>query len=171
MPSRLVAEEIPLGRMRKIALRILRGNLLCSMATVTPRGRAHINTAYFCYSDDLELFFLSDPRSRHCRNLSTNRSMAVAIFSSSQSWEGADRGLQLFGTCGPARGKNAARARRLYARRFPAFAKWRARLEPGDPGNAYRFYRFDARELKILDEAELGDAVFVTATLNKKRRA
>jgi uncharacterized protein YhbP (UPF0306 family) len=149
---------------------ILRGNVLCSTATVTEENRAHINTAYFCYSDELELYFLSDPGSLHCRNLSTNSSMAVTVFRSSQKWGGPDVGLQLFGTCTQARGTQAAKAERLYVERFPAYAEWVAGLENDKVGRGYRFFRFLTERLKILDERNFGEAVFVTATVTRHQR-
>src|SRR5687768_6870779 len=74
------------GGLRQGVLRVLTTNVLCSMATVTPDGRAHINTAYFSYSDKLELYFWSHPGSLHCRNLLRNPSMAMTVFSSAQEW-------------------------------------------------------------------------------------
>jgi hypothetical protein len=40
-----------------------------------------------------------------------------------------------------------------------------AALKPGDPAGEYRFYRFVPERVKILDEAEFGDAVFVQADI------
>ena len=169
MPLRIVAREFR-GRVRRSALRILRENVLCSIATVAPGDRAHINTAYFCYSDRLEFYFLSDPSSTHCRNLARNPSMAMAIFRSSQPWNRSGRGLQLFGTCREARGSHAARGERLYGERFRSYRTWMAgtsererRLAAGL--RTYRFYRFVPTKVKILDEAEFGGGVFVTASL------
>jgi hypothetical protein len=39
--------RISVERVRRSLLRILKSNALCSMATVTPQGQAHINTAFF----------------------------------------------------------------------------------------------------------------------------
>lgn len=156
-------------RTRRIAFRILENNVLCSMATVIEDNRAHINTAYFCYSDELEVYFLSHPGSLHCRNLSKNPSMGIAIFSWSQRWAGPDRGLQLIGACPQARGQQATRAERLYAKRFRSYARWRSSLKRTDAAREYRFYRFVCGRLKILDEAEFGDAVFVSATVRRAR--
>jgi len=88
-----LATQLSDEHIRQVVFDILKANTLCSIATVTPDGRAHVNIAYFCYSDELELYFLSHPRSLHCRNLSMNPSMAAAIFSSSQQWAAADAGL------------------------------------------------------------------------------
>ena len=146
-------------------LGILQDNVLCSMATVTPDHRAHINTAYYCYSDELELYFLSHPSSHHCRNLSANPSMALTVFSSAQKWGGQDRGLQLFGTCAPAGESQAIKAEELYGRRFPAFSKWKKDLAPDDFGREYRFYQFLASEVKVFDERNLGGGLFVLASV------
>jgi hypothetical protein len=79
---------------------ILDRNVLCSSATATPEGGPHINTAYFSYSEALDLYFLSHPASRHCRNLSIHSAMAMTVF-----YEGPPRTLRkVFGyTSSPGR--------------------------------------------------------------------
>jgi hypothetical protein len=42
-----------------IVFEVLEDNVLCSIATVTPEGTAHVNTAFFVYSNALELFSLA----------------------------------------------------------------------------------------------------------------
>jgi uncharacterized protein YhbP (UPF0306 family) len=147
--------------------RMLKDNVLCSMATVTPDHQAHVNTAYFAYSDDLELYFLSHPSARHCRNLETNPSMAMTVFASSQTWGGPDQGLQLFGTCELARGANATKAAQSYMKRFPAYAGWQQSLDQNDPGGSYRLYRFLVTRVKVFDERRWGKPLFVEATLSR----
>ncbi len=158
MPGSVVSPE----RLLAAAIRILDANVLCAIATMTATGGSHINTAYFCYSDDLELYFLSHPESRHGRNLSATPSAAVAVYSSTQTWGGPDRGLQLFGTCGAVDGRVLERAERFYRERFPRFAD----LPAEDLARAYRLYRFQAKELKVLDDEEFGDGVLVRATID-----
>lgn len=145
--------------------RILENNVLCSMATVTPEGSPHVNTAYFSYSRALELFFLSHPGSLHCRNLAGNPRMAMAVFASAQQWTGPGQGVQLFGTCEQTSGSSAEEAERSYATRFEAYRNWRDALKPGDPAHEYRFYRFNVTALKILDEETFGDGVFIRASV------
>ena len=91
--------------------------------------------------------------------------MAMAVFSSAQQWTDPDRGLQLFGNCEQATGSFADEAERSYARRFPAYAGWRATLRDGDPARQYRFFRFAVAAIKILDEGNIGDATFVRASV------
>lgn len=168
MGIRIVHPYVPPARLRASIVRTLRENALCALTTVTPRGRAHVSTAYFCWSPDLQLYFLSDILSVHCRNLRTNPSMAMAIYRSDQEWGKADRGLQLFGNCVKARGLETMRAARLYSKRFPAYAEWLRATSPRERRLAeqlrtYRFYRFQPREIKILDEWQFGGGVVVTA--------
>lgn len=146
---------------------ILKHNVLCSIATVTARNCAHINTAYFSYSDELELYFLSHPSSLHCKNLLRNASTAMTIFSSSQNWTDPGQGLQLFGTCDEASAQANPSAERLYGERFPAYLAWRQSLEEGDLALAYRFYEFLPAKVKVLDENQFGDAIFVCAEVTR----
>ena len=172
MKVRLVSRGFSESRVRKSIFRILRENTLCSMSTVNRLNRAHINTAYFCYSPDIELYFLSDLTSVHSRNTSRNSSMAMAIFRSSQNWGAPDRGLQLFGTCAEVRGDEAVRAERLYGGRFPLYSKWLSGASKDEKRLAsilrsYRFHRFLPERVKVLDEAEFGGGVFVTARVRR----
>jgi len=174
MGLRTVVRPFSDRRVRRSVFAMLKGNVLCSMATIDPRRRAHISTAYFCYSEDLELYFLSDPGSLHCRDLAANPSMAMAIFSSSQRWGDSDRGMQLFGRCTEAKGRTAAEAERLYGRRFPRFTRWLRGAGAADRHRAtalrsYRFYRFVPARVKILDEAEFGGGVFVLSAVRRLR--
>lgn len=140
------------------------------MATVTRERRAHANTGYFCYSDDLELYFLSHPGARHCRNVSGNGTMAMVVFSSEQPWGELGRGLQLFGTCAETRGRRAKEAERLYGKRFPEYRRWIASLPDEAEPREYRFFRFRVKLVKVIDESEFGDAVLVVARLAAGRR-
>jgi len=166
--------RFPVGQLRRSILRILRENVLCSMATVNSVNRAHINTAYFSYSDDLELFFLSDRSARHCRNLVPNPSMAVAVFSTTQVWGTPDRGLQCFGTSRETRGRQREQAERSYGRRFAEYTRWMKALPHDHPTvsqlRSYGFYRFVPRSITIFDERALGPGVFVEVDVIRGRR-
>ena len=75
--ARILAAGLTEPRLRGSVFRILRESVLCSIATVTEKNRAHIHTAYFCYSEERELYFLSHPSALH---------WGMTIFSSSQPW-------------------------------------------------------------------------------------
>ena len=145
------------ARIRAAAQRLLDASTLCAIATTSPRNRAHINTAYFAWSPELELLWLSEPSSRHSRNLRENASAAIAVYDSSQVWGKGDRGIQLFGSASASTGRGAREGERLYIERFPEAAA-------ADLG-AYRLYRFRPQRIKLFDESELGSGVFVTANV------
>src|SRR2546422_5394694 len=131
---------------------------LCALATVWPGGRPHINHMYFAWTGRFEVVWISDPDSRHSRNLLANPSAAVTIYDSHQTWGEADRGIQLFGTAGAVTGRAAAQAQRPYAARFPSY----------DPDAAsYPFYRFRPREVKLFYERILGGGTLVTAKVTR----
>jgi uncharacterized protein YhbP (UPF0306 family) len=148
-------------RLERLARRLMNESPLCALATVWPRGRAHINHMYFARSGGFDLVWISDPDSRHSRNLRTNSSAAVTIFDSHQTWGKPDRGIQLFGTAGSVSGTAAGQAERAYAARFPSY----------EPSDSYPVYRFRPRELKLFYERVLGGGTLVTARVTGERLA
>jgi len=140
---------------------LLGSNVLCSLATMSPGHRPHINSAYFSYSSQLDMYFLSHPESLHCRNLREQPLAAMTVFSSSQTWGTPDSGLQLFGRCALTRGAQAIEADTSYARRFPRYAKWRTDQGRAELARAYRFYRFGTSSIKLFDERTLGRGLFL----------
>jgi len=128
---------------------------LCAMATVSPGGRAHVNHMYFAWSDRFEVFWISDPDSIHSRNLARNPSAAITVYASNQVWGKPDRGIQLFGTAGVTRKRDASAA---YAKRFTDF---------DEEGNELPFYRFRARTVKVFDERSLAGGTLVTARVTR----
>jgi uncharacterized protein YhbP (UPF0306 family) len=150
-------------RVQRSVYQLLAENVLCSMASITAQGRAHINTAYFSYTPDLKVYFLSHPNALHCQNIVSDPSMALAIFSANQTWGSPDRGLQLFGMCKQATGREASKADKLYSKRFTEYAAWKANLASNTLGLDYQFYRFVTAELKVFDEKEFGAGIFVEA--------
>jgi uncharacterized protein YhbP (UPF0306 family) len=115
---------------------------------------------YFAWSEGFEVVWISDPESRHSRNLLANRSAAVTIYDSHQTWGRPDRGIQLFGTAAAVTGSAAQQAERAYATRFPSY----------DPSAAdsYPYYRFRPRELKLFYERVLGGGTLVTAKVTRR---
>ena len=127
---------------------------LCSLATVSPGGRAHINHMYFAWSDRFEVFWISDPDSLHSRNLARNSSAALTIYDSHQVWGRLDRGIQLFGTAGVTNGRASSNVRSLYGKRFRDYDA---------DSDDLPAYRFRPRTLKLFDERSLAAGTLVTA--------
>ena len=138
--------------MAAVARRLMGASTLCSLATISPGGRAHINHMYFARNERYELFWFSDRDSVHSRNLATRPTAAITIYDSHQVNGKPDRGIQLFGTAGIARGEEA---RRVYVRKF--------RVDP----SAYTAYRFRPRMVKLFDEISLAPGTLVTARVTR----
>src|SRR5213593_2147823 len=141
-------------QLQRVARRLMDASPLCSLATVSPRGRAHINHMYFAWNQHFEVFWISDADSIHSRNLARNPSAAVTIYASNQVWGRPDRGIQLFGTAGVAAGKAAQEARRVYGSRFRDYDA---------EADSLPVYRFKPRTVKLFDERALAPVTFVTA--------
>lgn len=147
------------GRLRTLAGQLLNASTLCALATVSPRGRAHVNTAYFAWSPSLDLTWLSHPSAMHSSNVRTRRTVAVAVYDSHQTWGNPDRGIQLTGTAQKVLGRAADDAEKVYVARFPEYR--------GSDSAGYCFYRFRPRRLKLFDERVLGAGIFVTARVSR----
>lgn len=145
------------ARLRSLAEELLEASTLCAISTVGPRGRAHVNTAYFAWAPDLRIIWLSDPGARHSRNLRANPSAAVAVYNSDQTWGKPDRGIQLFGDARAA----GPDAEEIYAPRFRAY----------EPLESYRFYELVPSRVKLFDEPALGRGTFVTARVRDGKLA
>jgi hypothetical protein len=148
---------IAAARIRRLVGQLLDASTLCAIATVTPRNRSHVNTAYFAWTPEFRLVWLSDPQATHSRNVRANGSAAIAVYDSRQSWGKPDRGIQLTGSAREltATGRGARNAERAYEERFPECRETDL--------SALRFYELRPRRLKIFDEPAMGPATFVTA--------
>jgi uncharacterized protein YhbP (UPF0306 family) len=148
--------------------RILDANTMCSMATRNEAGTLHINTVYFCFSHDLNFYFLSHPDSLHSRNLARVPQMAVAVVDSHQRWGDPHSGLQLHGP-GRLTDPDAGEARELYSERFPRYREFLRRALEAPPRSStfgdLRFYCFSPKRAQILDEWEFGEEVFIPADI------
>ena len=155
--------------LRPLVQGILDEVALCTMSTVNQDGIAHINTAFFCADSEWRMFFVSSEDAKHSKNIEARSSMAVAVFHSDQAWDDWKTGLQLFGTCAVARGRDAVLGAKLYKKRFPAYAMWLHALGQGvGHSSASPFFIFIPESLKVLHEEVLGEETFVTITLSRK---
>ena len=146
------------SRMAKAARLLLDASTLCAIATVAPDGGAYINTAYFAWSPELNLVWLSEPGAKHSHNIRAGGMVAIAVYGSNQSWGKPDRGIQLFGSAWEADAANTAEAETVYASRFPDSRRRGL--------GAYRLYIFHPSRLKLFDERELGAGRFVIARVD-----
>jgi hypothetical protein len=170
MKIKLFHSDYQSDRLVASMVKILEANTLCSMATVGPQGESYIHTAYFCYSDELDIYFVSDQSTKHVLNLTQIPSMSVAVYDSGQPWEQPHRGLQLFGSCRKANAGDILKAMTVHIARFHAYGDYikalslkERRLLP------YRFYIFRPLNIKLFDEPEFGEEVFILAQVQRRK--
>lgn len=162
MPIQRSHQRIAARRVSMLAHSLLEVSTLCAIATVTPRRRAHVMTAYFAYTVDFHIVWISEVSAQHSMNLRSDRTAAIAVFDSRQTWGRSDRGIQLFGTATRPRGARARSAMETYIGRFPSYVS--------EGVSAYVPYVFRTRRMKLFDEAVLGDGVFVTCIVRPDGR-
>lgn len=151
--------QISSPQLAALARELLSASTLCAIATVSPDCRAHLNTAYFAWSDKLDLVWLSDPQAKHSCNLRERPTTAIGVYDSNQTWGSPDRGIQLFGQAHELGGPRARDAETAYSARFPDYRA---------AGFAdYRLYGFQPDRVKLFDERSLGSGVFVTARVGQ----
>jgi len=162
--TKLINPDFRHEKLRRSVMKILKKTQLWSMATVGQQNETHINTAYFCYSETLDLYFVSDPSTKHIQNITSSPRVAVCIFDSHQPWDSYHRGLQLFGRCWSASTAESKKAVSIHSDRFPAYGEYIKGLSREErESTRYRFYVFRPDRIKICDEKAFGEEVFVVA--------
>jgi uncharacterized protein len=118
-----------------------------TIATTSPQGSPRAADVYFASGADLNLYFYSDPASRHSRNILRDPRVAVAIRSESMDWH-AIKGVQIEGTAARVVDpQEREKAWRLMCDKFPFYASFTdvvARLE---------IYRITPQWIRWLDNS------------------
>ena len=128
-----------------------------TLATIGAAGEPQAAAVFYAADDELDLYFLSDPDSRHGRNLTREPRVAATIQADGQDWREIT-GLQIAGTAEVVEGANEiARVTRLFAERFDFL---RGLLDDGDaagllelqgPLTSSRFYLLRPGWLRLVD--------------------
>ncbi|MDD3181381.1 MAG: pyridoxamine 5'-phosphate oxidase family protein [Alphaproteobacteria bacterium] len=143
---------------------ILKANTLMSVATIKD-GQAYINTAYFCFNEHLDIFFLSHPESQHSLNIGENESVAISVYDSHQEWDQHKKGLQLFATCAPAHGLTILEGGKLYMQRFSGLKKWITNIDDLMKNVIEsKLYVAKVNSFKVFDEDVLGEGISLSLT-------
>jgi len=78
----------------KLAKKIIEKNQYVSIASTDKAGNPWISPVVYSYDDNWNLYFVSMPTSKHCKNIKNNKDVAIAIFDSHQK-SGEGVGLQI----------------------------------------------------------------------------
>ncbi len=138
------------AELRAQALAYLERHNTLTLATAGPDGPWA--AALFYVNDAFDLYWLSDPRTRHSRNVAHNPHAAVTIQEDYRDWR-VIQGLQMEGTAaevGPL--EDARHPMQLYAAKYPFLAGWRT-PPPALAGalGAARVYRFTPTLVLFVD--------------------
>lgn len=126
-----------------------------TLATVGSDGAPQAAAVFYAAGDDLSLYFLSSPRSRHSENLAAEPRVAATVHADGQAWQ-AIQGLQIEGRAFLVDGvRETAHAARIYAGRFDFLA---GLLDNTDgptilrgPVASSRFYVLRPRWIRLID--------------------
>ena len=119
-----------------------------TLATVGPGGEPAAAPVFFVLFED-GLLFLSEPSTRHVRNLLARPEVAVAIYKDGQAWEEI-WGLQARGRVVRVPAPREAEARAAYARRFP-FVEAAAGTPLAEALARVRWYVVQLRWIRLID--------------------
>ncbi|MCS6843767.1 MAG: pyridoxamine 5'-phosphate oxidase family protein [Caldilineales bacterium] len=130
-----------------------------TLATVGPDGAPQAAAVFYAADEDLNLYFLSSPSSRHSQNLALRPRVAATIQADGQAWQSI-QGVQIEGTAHLVEGtRELAHAARVYAARFEFL---RGLMEGGGEGPAAlrgplassRFYVLRPSWVRLIDNTQ-----------------
>ena len=102
-----------------------------TLATVDAEGAPAAAAVFYAHDAGFNIYFLSEERTEHGRNLLADARVAGTIHADGQDWRGI-RGLQVRGQARPAAGTELVRAAAVYGRKFSFVAA--ALAGSGSPG-------------------------------------
>lgn len=136
---------------------IISENQLLSMATIADE-KPHINTCFYCFDEDLNLYILTPPDTLHGQNLEENDSIAVDIHDSHQEWTDDKQGLQIFGNAEKA--EEVEKALELYLDRYSELGEFASNKEELAELDSI-FYKIEPERIKVFDEPRFGTETWV----------
>ena len=89
-----------------------------TLATIGPDGGPQAADLYYAATEDLSLYFVSVPGSRHAVNIARDPRVSATIHADSRRWRDI-KGVQLEGTCVRLAGSERASAWARYTTQFP----------------------------------------------------
>jgi uncharacterized protein YhbP (UPF0306 family) len=114
----------------------------------------------------LTLYFISAQADVHSQDIAINPAVAVAIWTTPETWGKDLQGIQVFGRCEELRvGPELLGAMRLYLARFPAFTALLKNPEEFKAGVHARMYAVRPERLRLVDEPAFGHRTFIDATV------
>ena len=127
-----------------------------TLATVGPDAAPYAAAVFYAADEDLRLFFLSSPNSRHSLAIEHDPRVAATIQADNQEWQEI-QGIQIVGTAREVHGTaELAHATRIYAARFDFLAGLLDQSGSGPaalrgPLASSRFYVLQPTWIRLID--------------------
>ena len=115
-------------------------------------NKPHTSTVFFCFDDDLNIYFLSAVKRRHSQEILKNPNVSVAIANHGVKWGGVMKGLQIEGTCAALTGEEARKAFQIYAKRFPKAKVLEEEFSGRSGKGNHRVWKVVPSKIKVWDE-------------------
>lgn len=145
--------ELPPDEARDRVLAFLDQRRVMTLATARD-GVPWTCTVAFAHDPDINLYFVSDPKTRHCEDLEANPRTAIAMHEPQETYDRATvRGLQATGKAARVRGVAALSGLRLFAARFGADLRL---LKDVVHSGGVGVHRVRLDRAWFLDQADLG---------------
>lgn len=137
---------------------VLASSQLMAMATVDLKNnQPNCSNAYFCFDNDLTLYFISENRAEHCRLIEECPNVMCSIYKQWETWGENLQGVQLAGRCTKLSGLDALKGLNCYAGRFSAFKLIAAAIEAYRSGTSKAsVFMVRPTHGKLLDEPRFG---------------
>lgn len=135
---------------------LLEANTLLALAVQDNAG-CWVATVFFSYDKDLNLYFISDPKTRHGQAIATEPRVAGAIYGSDVRWGTDIQGLQIRGTAERVALHDMLPVGAAYLRRFPIATKFIHSPEWFNTSKiSSRLYRIRPSQVQLYDEVTFG---------------
>jgi len=147
-----------LAEARSSAARMLAATSTLTLSTASSEGVPWAATVFFAADTDMNLFFVSDHRTRHARDVAARPHAAAAINPDCDNWH-AVQGLQLEGVVSVVSGLERGKALALYLRKFPQIdALYAAPADEHEATIAQRlqaanFYKLAPLRVRVVDNS------------------
>jgi len=115
-----------------------------SLATVDQAGKPHAANLYFAPDDRLNLYFVSDAKSAHCRHVASRPDVAGTAYAPVRMWQQI-KGVQFHGKCEPIDAGEWALVWKVYLDKFPHITEVESMIR------AQRFYRIRVNWFRYID--------------------
>ena len=149
-------KKIEKADLNLVARKIIEGNQYVVLSTADKKGDPWISIVAYTYDKNWNIYFVSIPSSRHCKNIKERKNIAFSIYDSHQNW-GEGVGIQAEAQVEIVPIKDFLKVSRIYSIRKYPFGKITQKIVSEFIRHAikikklYKFYKIIPRDVWIND--------------------